>query len=240
LTTLLIDADIIAYTQAVYHEVATEVEPGYWTWYVDYNKVLDGVKYQVNELVEIFEADDHILCLSDTDNFRKSILPTYKGNRSNLKRPIVLKEVRKWMLDQGAHMKPGLEGDDLLGIYSTSMKDTIIVTIDKDMKTIPGAMSIGGNLQIITEKEADYWHFFQTLTGDTIDGYSGCPGIGAVNAKRILDEDPSWESVVKTFNKKGFTEEDALVQARCARILRASDYNFDTEEVILWTPQKGD
>ena len=104
------------------------------------------------------------------------------------------------------------------------------------MKSIAGAMSIGGNLLIITEKEADYWHFFQTLTGDTIDGYSGCPGIGAVNAKRILDEDPSWESVVKTFNKKGFTEEDALVQARCARILRASDYNFDTEEVILWTP----
>ena len=32
------------------------------------------------------------------------------------------------------------------------------------------------------------------------------------------------------------TEEDALTNARLARILTAEDYNFDTKEPILWTP----
>ena len=38
----------------------------------------------------------------------------------------------------------------------------------------------------------------------------------------------------------GFTEEEAeeeaLLNARCARILHAGDYNYDTQEITLWTP----
>jgi DNA polymerase-1 len=42
--------------------------------------------------------------------------------------------------------------------------------------------------------------------------------------------------VVAAFESKGLTEEDALVQARVARICRASDYDFKTKEVKLWNP----
>ena len=79
----------------------------------------------------------------------------------------------------------------------------------------------------------------QTLTGDTVDCYPGCPGVGPVKAQRILDEDGDeydlWLNVVMAFEKAGLTEEDALVQARLARILTTSDYNYDKEEPILWT-----
>lgn len=37
---------------------------------------------------------------------------------------------------------------------------------------------------------------------------------------------------------QGMTEEDLLVQARVARILRATDWNFEKEEPILWTPER--
>lgn len=45
-----------------------------------------------------------------------------------------------------------------------------------------------------------------------------------------------WHSVVSAYEKVGLTEADALVQARCARILRHGEYNFETKEVHLWTP----
>ena len=43
--------------------------------------------------------------------------------------------------------------------------------------------------------------------------------------------------MVRPFKKAGLTEDDALVQARVARILRAEDFNFETQEVILWNPE---
>ena len=39
---------------------------------------------------------------------------------------------------------------------------------------------------VINEKEANYFHMLQTLTGDPTDGYKGCPNIGKVTAEKIL------------------------------------------------------
>ena len=110
---------------------------------------------------------------------------------------------------------------------------------DKDFKTIPGRFYdfLRNEFYDITQEEADYWHLFQTLIGDTTDNYKGCPGCGAVSAKKLLDsEGATWETIVGAFEKKGLSESDALVQARVARILRASDYDFETKKPILWSP----
>ena len=45
-----------------------------------------------------------------------------------------------------------------------------------------------------------------------------------------------WARVVRTFESRGLTEEDALVQARVARILREGDYDFAERQPILWSP----
>ena len=45
----------------------------------------------------------------------------------------------------------------------------------------------------------------------------------------------AWKAVVQQFVKKGLSEDDALTQAQCARILRASDWD-DVEGVKLWVP----
>ncbi len=281
--TLLIDGDVVAYQCAASCETAIEWEPGYWTWNVNFDEVTNRIEEAVSEIMEELEADKHILCLTDPKaNFRLDVLPTYKTHRKSVKKPLVLLAVKDWMIENmSAKMAPRLEGDDLMGILATrpSKDEQIIVSIDKDMKTIPGkyvrtkAQFNGDGVEIvgawdITEvspEEADRYWLKQTLSGDVTDGYSGCPGIGSTIADKIIDgglmkvpyehtlksgpnkgttvtryrEEPSdnlWDVVLSHFNAAGLGEEEALRQARVARILRASDYNFKTKEEILWTP----
>ena len=49
-------------------------------------------------------------------------------------------------------------------------------------------------------------------------------------------DDTLWDCMVSLAACYGMPEEDLLVQARCARILRASDWNFEKSEPILWKP----
>ena len=46
----------------------------------------------------------------------------------------------------------------------------------------------------------------------------------------------SWATVVKAFESKGLTEEDALLNARLAKILTHEDYDAKRQEPKLWTP----
>ena len=255
--TLLIDADVLAYKSAAKIEQAIEWEPGFWTWHCDEAAVKDAIDGEIASLIESLNATDYKLCLTDSDqNFRKSILPSYKSNRAGVKKPLVLKTIREWLIsERNAYLKPTLEGDDVLGILSTwsGLKgEKVIVSIDKDMKTIPGLYfrDVASGIVEITEGEADYWHLYQTLTGDTTDGYSGCPGTGPNKALSILEPfsdtydrpslfDPAgaWERIVEVYEKVGLSEADALQQARVARILRASDYDFKKKEPRLWYPK---
>lgn len=236
MTTLLIDADILAYRSAFGQEVATEVEPGYWTWGCSLDKVKADILNSIEWYKDKLKAEEVILCLSDTTNFRHQISSTYKGNRSWMKRPVVLKPTREWMIeDHNAVIYPGLEGDDVLGILANE-PDTIIISIDKDLKTVPGKHWYQDEVHTTNLEQADYWHMYQTLCGDVADGYGGCPGVGPVSAKAILEKGTDWDNIVKTFEKKGLDADYALTQARLARILRHGDYNHETKEPILWTP----
>lgn len=247
---LLIDADVLAYNAAFACEKAVEWEPGYWTWNVVWDEVVEEFDRQLDEIRETLKGDDFALCLTDSEgNFRHGVLPTYKGFRSKLRKPIVLKQFKQWLIDERqAYFRPGLEGDDCMGILMTRSNPTgeerVIVSIDKDMKTIPGLVCrwpIEQKPKLVTPEEADTFHLFQTLTGDVTDGYKGCPGCGPVKAEAILTgshaaEFGAWAAVVKAYEKAGLNETEALTQARVARILRASDYDFKKKEPILWQP----
>jgi hypothetical protein len=148
----------------------------------------------------------------------------------------------------------GLEADDLLGILATrdAYSDAIIVTLDKDLRTIPGR-----HFNPLKETKpvlrsvfaADAQWMMQTLTGDTSDGYTGIPRVGPKKAEAILGGDVKgvalrretaagiWPRVVAAYVKAGLTERDALQQARVARILRNEDYDRVTKEVLLWHPK---
>ena len=131
-----------------------------------------------------------------------------------------------------------LEADDAMGIYATQHPGNIIVSPDKDMKQIPGKLYNLDDTLTITPEEGAKWHLIQTLAGDQTDGYSGVPGIGVKRAETLFNKEGySWATVVKAFTDKGLTEEDALLNARLARILTIEDYETEQQEPKLWTPE---
>jgi DNA polymerase-1 len=129
-----------------------------------------------------------------------------------------------------------LEADDVLGILSTANTDTIVWSEDKDLLTVPARHWINGEVVTVTEEEANYNFFFQTLVGDSTDNYSGCPTVGPKTANKLLSNGCRWDKVVAAYESKGLSEEVALENARLARILRNGEYDTDTGEVKLWHP----
>lgn len=244
--TLLIDGDIIAYQAAAVAQTPFECpsNPDFVVIVLDLAAAKRTIQDYVTSLQDQLKADAAILALTSGTNFRYSVLPTYKHNRKGV-RPVGLPLLRAWITDHfKTFEREGLEGDDVLGILATHPSlvagEKIIVSIDKDLKTIPGKMvhRIEEGIIEITEEEANRYHLAQTLTGDTTDGYKGCPGMGPKTVDKLFDEKGvSWATVVGAFEKQGLTEEDALVQARVARICQHTDYNFKSKEVILWSPQ---
>ena len=181
--------------------------------------------------------DELILFFTSPNNFRKKILPEYKGHRQR-KKPCgfkrIISELKK---NYRVILKDTLEADDALGIYATKYPGNIIVSPDKDMRQIPGKLYDFNETVEITPDEGARWHLIQTMAGDNTDGYSGVPGIGVKKAEKIFEEKGyTWQAVVETFVEKELTEEDALCNARLARILQTSDYDHKTKEPILWTP----
>ena len=256
----LIDADILAYQAAAVSETPIDWEDGLWTLHSFEEDAIRAFEGTLNTILSRVEATQYILAFSDSENWRKKVLPSYKSNRAGTRKPLLLKFLKEYaQKNHQSLVMPTLEGDDVIGIYATykskldPVRDFIICSLDKDFKTIPGSHYNFGRDECfeITEHQADYWHMVQTLTGDTTDGYTGCPGIGPKTAEKILKEaldegtpwaNPKqlreiyWKHVVKAYDKAGFGEEEALTQARVARILRAEDYDDIQKKVILWTP----
>ena len=148
--------------------------------------------------------------------------------------------------EHNAITEPRLEADDLLGIYSTNPenKNSIIVSLDKDLKTIPGKLSPDGhNIYKITKPQAIYNHAIQILTGDATDNYPGCKGVGSKTAAKLLQPvegsksmDPYWDIILDTYTKAGYTEQDAITQARISYILQWKDYDFKSKKIRAWRP----
>ena len=242
--TLLIDGDILIYKVATQNEIPTHWGNGLWTLHCDEDICKADVDNKIQELKENLKADTIIIALTDKDNFRKDVLPSYKDNRKQKRKPLALPFLRDYCIEKyDAVIKKGLEADDVLGILATTPgnDERIIVSIDKDLYQIPGKISKDGKtVEEVSEQEADYWHMMQTLTGDATDGYSGCPKVGVKTAQKILGDHINvplldlWMRVLAAYAKVGYSTDEVLQQARVARILRNSDYNKETGQITLW------
>lgn len=247
--TLLIDGDILVYRITAAAEVPIDWGNDLWTLHADMSECRDALDRQIDMYLEELKADDVILAFSLDRNFRYRVYPQYKSHRQGKRKPVTYVPLKAYAHEKyKTFERPDLEGDDVLGILATSpvivKGEKVIVSLDKDLKTIPGLicnMREPITIQDISEEEADYNHMYQTLIGDTADGYQGCPGIGPKTAEKLLDGVPKtyanmWPVVVQAYEKKGLSEEVALVQAQIARICRRDDYDFKRKEVILWNP----
>ena len=236
---LLIDADFIVYKCCAACE--TEIDYGEDVIFVtsNFSEAYNAVKKEVEKIKSAFGGfASPILFFSDSKNFRKKIYPEYKGHR-NRKKPCGYKRViRNLRIEYNVIIMPELEADDAMGIYATQHPGNVIVSPDKDMKQIAGKLYDLETSKDITAEEGAKWHLIQTLAGDQTDGYSGVPGIGVKRAETLFNKEGySWSTVMKAFKDKGLTEEDALLNARLARILTDEDYDSRTQKPKLWSPE---
>jgi DNA polymerase-1 len=243
-TTLLIDADVLAFEAAVVAEESIEWKDEMWTVHADMALAKARVVNRVEEFKDLMKTDKVTMCLTDRANFRRILNPDYKANRSKSRLPIILRQVKQWIIEEyDGQMWPNLEADDVISILATDKEmdeETIIISIDKDFKTVPGIFYDynRGEYYQPSEEEADNYHLVQAIAGDHTDGYSGVPGIGVTRAQRLLEKDGyTWETVTACYEKAGLTEQDALMNAWMARLLRAENYSFRTNTIEkLWTP----
>jgi 5'-3' exonuclease len=195
----LIDGDLIAYRCA-----ASCAKQGVLTEDLSIaqaraNNLLVNIKQEVG-------ATEHRVFLSGGENFRKTICPEYKANRVDQERPAYLEPLREWLVvNWGATVTDGIEADDALGIaqtkannvlngnplYSGPTKQTVICSLDKDLKQIPGyhfSWEIVGTgstgkqwkkeaaLSYVTEHEGLFNFYWQLVMGDRADNVPGYDG----------------------------------------------------------------
>ena len=236
---LLIDADFIVYKACAATE--SEVDFGNDVILVTSN-FSDAYRSTKRELTKLEDKlgsfSSMILFFSDSVNFRKKILESYKGHR-NRKKPCGYKRVIEALRKEyKVIIKPTLEADDSMGIYATKYPGNIIVSPDKDMRQIPGQLYNFDETFTITAEEGARWHLIQSCAGDQTDGYSGVPGIGVKRAEALFKEKGyTWKAVVEAFAEKDLSEEEALINARLAKILTVEDYDFKKKRPILWSPK---
>jgi DNA polymerase-1 len=250
---LLLDSDIVAYKLAAATEEkfmfdGPEGEPAIHTSLED---TLRGVEKLVEQYIETYRAAEVVVCLSDSNhNWRNDVYPNYKGNRTG-RRPEFLAEAKAHLASlYPSYARPSLEADDILGILSTSPVlwadyEKVIVSEDKDLKTVPGLLinprDSRTTPQRISRPAAARYFYQQCITGDPTDNYPGCKGVGERSAEVLAlaglkTEKDMWATVLSAYARKGFTEADAIVQARVARICQHTDYDYEKRQVILWNP----
>ena len=183
----------------------------------------------LDELLTKTSADSYRAFLSGKSNFRKTIYPEYKANRTAPK-PVHLAALREYALEKmNAELAPDtLEADDALGINQT--EDTMIVTLDKDLLMIPGkhfSWEIKGkgwtkpDKFFTQDKIGGIRMFFeQCLKGDTADNIKGIEKIGDKRAKALLAE--------------CITEQDMFNAVRDAY---GNDDEFIMNASVLWIMQ---
>lgn len=241
---ILIDGDMIVHQTL--HSCLKSVmwENHLYTIHCDLNEAIIDFDSRIHDLVT--RALDHwnvhgnyriYICLSHLEgNFRKRLSSSYKSNRKKAK-PLCYVPLREYIKESYTTLEEyGLEADDLIGVH-TRQKD-IVISGDKDMRSIPCYLFdfVRGEYLEISEKDANYHHLFQTLVGDVADGYKGCPSVGEKTAEKILSVSCSWDTVVNVYKKNGLTEEDALLNARLAFILRYRYFNPKKKIIRLWEP----
>lgn len=254
--TALLDADVICYQAAA----SAQRDYGEEIW-SDIKGAIEDAETQIFKEMEMAGCEQVILVWSPKNgsNWRKLVMPMYKMHRKATPKPICYGELRDEMSKRFDHVSiDWLEGDDLFSMLEKKIPNSVVVSIDKDMFTLPDVEYLRPHTMAFpsyTSRDyADYYWLYQVLIGDSTDGYKGLMGTGPKKAEKLLSEymevgiddngqathtfdfDGAWDAVVDAYREKG--QMNWLEQAQMARILRDGDYCSKTKRVRLYNPDK--
>jgi 5'-3' exonuclease len=229
----LLDGDLIAYRNAA----SAENEP--------LEICLSRVDSLIDTIMRETSATEYLVALSGETNFRHSIYPEYKANRKDIQRPKWLLEAKQYLKDKfNAVESVNCEADDLLGVWQCTLgKDTIICTLDKDLRMIPGkhySWEIRGTSKLgkewvrpseivhVTTYEATMHFYKQLIIGDPSDNVKGVKGLGPKAAERILFNLVNEQDMLQAVREAYGNDEEMLMNGKCLWIWR--------KENDIWSP----
>lgn len=168
-------------------------------------EILATTDYLANALANVKTAVDYILTekfpdhkwyevyLTGKGNFRNEVatIKPYKGNRDPSHKPKYFAEIREYLVTKyNAKVIEGQEADDAIGIRQFTYPDrsTVICSIDKDFKMIPGWHYNPRTQELFNQSlaDADMFFLWQLLVGDSVDNIPGINKIGPKTADKIL------------------------------------------------------
>ena len=154
------------------------------------------IKSQAQKIIDAWDFCEVIFCAGDSNNFRLDLpLPTrYKSNRSDMIRPVWLKEAHKYFRHKfNAQRAVGCETDDLTAVlaYEAEQKGNraVLLSLDKDARQFPGLhlgdynsstddlVYIKQMHEVVLNPKKEFksyglpWLAYQCLKGDSIDCY---------------------------------------------------------------------
>lgn len=210
----LIDADIVAYRCAAFHDKGYKEDA-----------ILETDK-MMRRILDNTNAENYQAYLTGSNNFRKEINSEYKANRKDVVKPRFLQDCREYLVvEWGAFVTDGYEADDTLGIAQA--KDTVICSIDKDLLQIPGKHYnfVKNEWGEVSEIEGIRHFWKQMLIGDPADNIRGIDGIGPKKAAKLLDhinDKKHMEDIVYELYVPNAESDPArfIMNANCLWILR--------------------
>ena len=213
----LLDGDLIVY------------RVGYTTEDVDATIACLRSRDMVERILSQVNVDHFRIFLTadqDLTAFRRQIYPEYKANRVK-PRPKWYQDIRDFLqIQYEAEVCYGIEADDALGILQTQNQDrSIICSIDKDLKQIPGYHYhfVKEEKSYVTPEEGLRVFYTQLLTGDSSDHIKGIYGLGPKKAEQILsglvDEQALFDKVRSVYAN----DVEMLMNGRCLHIWKKAE-----------------
>lgn len=252
----LLDADVITYQASA--SAQRDYGDSIWT---DLSGAVEDAITQINKEIEQAGCDSCILVYSPkkSSNWRKLVMPMYKMHRKATPKPVCYNDLREELEKRFDHIAiEWLEGDDVFHMLHRKIPNSVIVSVDKDMFTLPDCEYLRPHTmawpQYNSQAAADKFWLYQILIGDTTDGYKGLVGCGPKGAEKLLkpfykvhiddsgehydtfDFDGAWNAVVDAYRAKG--QDNWLEQAQMARILREGDYDSKNKRIKLFNPDQ--
>lgn len=137
---------------------------------------IQNLRTKLEHVLERTHSNKFQIYLTGKGNFRETLVDDYKANRVAPK-PVHYQAMRDYMIEHmGAEVIEGEEADDAMAYEQMmSFEPTVICTIDKDLKMIPGSHYNFDKDEYfkVSELEGIRWFYTQLITGDATDNISG-------------------------------------------------------------------
>ena len=182
---------------------------------------------QVENVVMGFKTGAIHVVFSAANNFRYGLFKDYKKGRP--KKSDAHKRLLKWAMKKYI-VVDRLEADDVVSYYAS--KGHIGISTDKDvLYSTAGTFYDSHHLHkhwiYTSKKDANRFILIQNLMGDLTDNIVGIKRVGEKTAVKLLNEFGwNWEGVVKAYESKGLSVEDAILTRRLISMNQ-------------WSPKKG-